>query len=75
MLDEQMVRTLALMQEDPSATKFTEDWNTKVEWVRQSSPYGQCLNWRLLSCIVKTGADLRQEQLALQLIKEMQSIW
>ncbi|KAJ2186525.1 Phosphatidylinositol 4-kinase pik1alpha (PI4-kinase)(PtdIns-4-kinase), partial [Coemansia sp. RSA 530] len=32
-------------------------------------------NWNLLSVIVKEGADLRQEQLALQLIREMQRIW
>lgn len=28
-----------------------------------------------MSVIVKTGGDLRQEQLAVQLIREFQSIW
>ncbi|TPX61590.1 1-phosphatidylinositol 4-kinase [Spizellomyces sp. 'palustris'] len=62
-------------KDDPSAAVFRETWDEKVERIRASSPYGKDPNWRLLSVIVKSGADLRQEQLALQLIKEMQRIW
>ncbi len=43
--------------------------------IRNSSPYGRDPNWQLYSVIVKSGADLRQEQLALQLITEMQRCW
>jgi phosphatidylinositol 4-kinase len=43
--------------------------------IRASSPFGHHPNWHLLSVIVKTGDDLRQEQFALQLIREMQRIW
>jgi phosphatidylinositol 4-kinase len=32
-------------------------------------------NWDCVSVIVKTGGDLRQEQLAVQLIREFQGIW
>lgn len=32
-------------------------------------------NWDCVSVIVKTGGDLRQEQLAVQLIHEFQRIW
>jgi hypothetical protein len=32
-------------------------------------------NWDCVSVIVKTGGDLRQEQLAVQLIQEFQRIW
>jgi phosphatidylinositol kinase/protein kinase (PI-3 family) len=32
-------------------------------------------NWDCVSVIVKTGADLRQEQLAVQLIQEFERIW
>ncbi len=32
-------------------------------------------NWDCVSVIVKTGGDLRQEQLAVQLIREFQRIW
>ncbi|KAI8827015.1 uncharacterized protein EV422DRAFT_582645 [Fimicolochytrium jonesii] len=62
-------------KDDPSAAVFRETWDAKMERIRASSPYGRQPNWRLFSVIVKSGADLRQEQLALQLIKEMQRIW
>ena len=32
-------------------------------------------NWDCVPVIVKTGGDLRQEQLAVQLIHEFQHIW
>jgi phosphatidylinositol kinase/protein kinase (PI-3 family) len=32
-------------------------------------------NWDCVSVIVKTGGDLRQEQLAVQLIQEFERIW
>ncbi|RKO87446.1 kinase-like domain-containing protein, partial [Blyttiomyces helicus] len=57
------------------AAVFRETWEAKKARIRASSPYGHLPNWRLLSVIVKSGADLRQEQLALQLIREMQRIW
>lgn len=62
-------------KDDPSAAVFRETWASKVSRIRKESPYGKLPNWRLISCIVKSGADLRQEQLALQLIKEFQNIW
>ena len=74
-LDDRMLSTIKLMKDDPSASVFNEDWNAKIDRIKASSPYGTLPGWRCLSCIVKTGADLRQEQLALQLIKEMKAIW
>ncbi|KAK9717510.1 Phosphatidylinositol 4-kinase pik1alpha (PI4-kinase)(PtdIns-4-kinase) [Basidiobolus ranarum] len=62
-------------KDDPSAAVFQEDWNAKKERIRASSPYGSHPNWQLFPVIVKTGGDLRQEQLALQLILVMQKIW
>lgn len=38
--------------------------------VRAASPYGKLAGWRLVSFIVKADDDLRQEQLAMQLIDE-----
>lgn len=58
-----------------SAVVFQEDWDKKRARIKAASPYGDLPNWRLLSVIVKNGADLRQEQLALQLILEMQRVW
>lgn len=54
---------------------LSENWEAKKERLRASSPYGHLPNWRLISVIVKNGTDLRQEQFAIQLIREMQRIW
>jgi len=62
-------------RDDPSAAMFGEDWNTKRERIRRSSPYGREPNWDLLSVIVKTGSDLRQEMFATQLIRICAKIW
>ncbi|KAG6364476.1 hypothetical protein INS49_006077 [Diaporthe citri] len=47
----------------------------KKERIRRSSPYGWMKNWDLMSVIVKTGADLRQEAFACQLIDVCDKIW
>ncbi|KAJ1816364.1 Phosphatidylinositol 4-kinase pik1alpha (PI4-kinase)(PtdIns-4-kinase) [Coemansia sp. RSA 2598] len=62
-------------KDDPSAKVLKEDWESKKARIRRTSPFGRHGNWNLLSVIVKEGADLRQEQLALQLIREMGRIW
>lgn len=62
-------------RDDPSAATFGEEWTTKKERIKKSSPYGLCPNWDLLSVIVKTGADLRQEAFACQLIQVCTKIW
>lgn len=62
-------------RDDPSAATFGEEWTAKKERIRKSSPYGLCPNWDLLSVIVKTGADLRQEAFACQLIQVCTKIW
>ncbi|KAJ1735240.1 Phosphatidylinositol 4-kinase pik1alpha (PI4-kinase)(PtdIns-4-kinase) [Coemansia biformis] len=62
-------------KDDPSARVLKEDWESKKARIRRTSPFGRKRNWNLLSVIVKEGADLRQEQLAVQLIREMQRIW
>jgi phosphatidylinositol 4-kinase len=71
----QLLSALKKDKEDPSAAVFRESWEMKRQRIKASSPFGQHPNWRLLSVIVKTGADLRQEQLACQMIREMQRIW
>ncbi|KAJ7940622.1 kinase-like protein [Mycena leptocephala] len=72
--DEGIIRR-ELNKADPSAVVFSESWTAKKSRIRQGSPYGHLANWDCVSVIVKTGADLRQEQLAVQLIREFQSIW
>jgi phosphatidylinositol 4-kinase len=62
-------------RDDPSAATFGEAWIDKKERIRKSSPYGWMKNWDVLSVIVKTGADLRQEAFACQLIQVCDKIW
>ncbi|WFC97413.1 1-phosphatidylinositol 4-kinase [Malassezia yamatoensis] len=65
----------AVNKDDPSAAYFRESWLAKRERIRSSSPYGHIPTWDLFSVIVKTGADLRQEQFAVQLINEFRRVW
>lgn len=45
---------------------FAESFASKTSRIRAASPYGHLASWNVISVIVKTGADLRQEQLAIQ---------
>ncbi|WAR59272.1 hypothetical protein PtB15_10B614 [Puccinia triticina] len=65
----------AVNEEDPSGKMLSESWASKRARIRQSSPYGHLANWNLFSVIVKTGTDLRQEQIIVQLINEFGRIW
>ncbi|KAG9055988.1 Phosphatidylinositol 4-kinase pik1alpha (PI4-kinase)(PtdIns-4-kinase) [Serendipita sp. 407] len=72
--DEGIVRR-ELDKLDPSAAVFQESFTAKKARIRAASQYGHLLNWDCISVIVKTGADLRQEQLAGLLIQEFSRIW
>ncbi|GJE90828.1 kinase-like protein [Phanerochaete sordida] len=72
--DEGIIRR-ELSKADPSAVVVGESWAAKKSRIRQASPYGHLANWDCVSVIVKTGGDLRQEQLAVQLIQEFEKIW
>ncbi|KAG0196981.1 Phosphatidylinositol 4-kinase pik1alpha (PI4-kinase)(PtdIns-4-kinase) [Mortierella sp. NVP41] len=75
MLEDERKVMANVATDDPSAAVFAEDWEAKMNRIRATSPYGHLPSWQLLSVIVKQGADLRQEQLACQLIREMGWIW
>lgn len=49
-----------------------EPWEVKQSRIRRNSPYGHLPNWRLLAVIVKCGDDLRQEQIAHQMLQLLQ---
>jgi len=53
---------------------FRESWKHKQERIRSKSAYGSHPGWRLLTVLVKANDDLRQEQLASQLIYRMAAI-
>ncbi|XP_014779200.1 phosphatidylinositol 4-kinase beta isoform X2 [Octopus bimaculoides] len=61
--------------EDPSAAALKEPWEEKVHRIQETSPYGHLPNWRLMSVIIKSGDDLRQELLVYQVLKQLQNIW
>lgn len=61
--------------EDPSAANLGEDWQTRRARIRRASKFGHLPNWELVSVIVKTGDDLRQEALASQLIQRASQLW
>ncbi|CAC9540864.1 putative phosphatidylinositol 4-kinase [Leishmania infantum JPCM5] len=54
---------------------FGESKKARMARVRKSSPWGAHPNWSMNAMIVKAGDDLRQEELALQLIHTFQCIW
>mmetsp|Transcript_10714 Transcript_10714/g.16165 ORF Transcript_10714/g.16165 Transcript_10714/m.16165 type:complete len:343 (-) Transcript_10714:127-1155(-) len=61
-------------QAKTSTIVFKEDWDSKVERIRLNSAFSSHPNWRVLSILIKTNDDIRQEQLAAQLIHCMATI-
>lgn len=66
----------AAMKSPTNGTKkpqvvFRENWQTKEDRLRPKSACGNLPGWRLLPILVKANDDLRQEQLAAQLIQKM----
>lgn len=58
----------------PPPVVFKENWKEKEERIRHSSAFGSDPGWRLLPILVKANDDLRQEQLASQIIYRMSII-
>ena len=63
------ISTITLAQ-----TAFREEWALQCSRIRARSPVGHLLGWRLLPVIVKSGDDLRQEQLVAQMVSQMHII-
>jgi phosphatidylinositol 4-kinase len=65
---------LSTSQQRPPPVVFRESWQAKQDRIRQKSAYGKHPGWKLIPVLVKANDDLRQEQLASQLIYKMASI-
>jgi len=50
-------------------------WEDRIKHVKKTSPFGSHPNWNISSVIFKHGDDLRQEQLATQLLLEFKKVW
>ncbi|ESL07315.1 phosphatidylinositol 4-kinase [Trypanosoma rangeli SC58] len=57
------------------ACAFGEAPEDRVARMREASVFGRHPNWGMVSIVVKAGDDLRQEELALQLINVFNQIW
>ncbi|CAL8068165.1 unnamed protein product [Calicophoron daubneyi] len=73
--EHQPLRSFKSDPEDPSAAVLKEPWQVKCQRIRELSPWGSLPGWGLTAAIVKVGDDLRQEQLAYQLLSVLQRIW
>jgi hypothetical protein len=54
---------------------FGDRWSDKEARIRKFSRIGHLPGWRLLPVIIKSGDDLRQEQFASYMIKQMHEIY
>mmetsp|Transcript_2249 Transcript_2249/g.4280 ORF Transcript_2249/g.4280 Transcript_2249/m.4280 type:complete len:761 (-) Transcript_2249:7687-9969(-) len=55
--------------------KDNEKWEDMQERIRRESPYGDRPNWKLVSMFVKSGDDLRQQQLGVLFVSTFQKIF
>lgn len=59
----------------PAQTLFGETSQEQKARLRDRSPFGHFRTWNIIRIIVKSGDDLKQEQLAMQLISQFQQIF
>ncbi|TYZ61928.1 hypothetical protein PybrP1_001370 [[Pythium] brassicae (nom. inval.)] len=62
-------------EEEAPIIVFRERWSEKEARLRKTSQFSDHPGWRLLSVIVKSNDDLRQEQFAAQLIAQCDRIF
>ena len=55
-------------------TYFGELWETAEENIEKNSPYSAIPSYKIRSFMIKSGDDLRQEYMAMQLIKLIEDI-
>jgi phosphatidylinositol kinase/protein kinase (PI-3 family) len=53
---------------------FGTEWKYERDKIAKRSPYSVCSSYRIRSFIIKSGDDLRQEHMAMQLISMVKQI-
>lgn len=61
--------------EDGTGDFFGESSESQAERIKQDSPFKHLKTWRLVHIIVKSGADMKEEQFAIQLISQFDQIF
>lgn len=74
LVEQEVKKEAKPVEKKKPAVVFRESWQTKQERVRSRSAMGCRKGWRLLPVLLKANDDLRQEQLASQLIYRMAAI-
>ncbi|CCW60751.1 unnamed protein product [Phytomonas sp. EM1] len=69
------VREKSAESGSPAMKCFGESLDELKARIRSTSPWGAHPNWDMHAMVVKSGDDLRQEELAMQLIYTISSIW
>jgi phosphatidylinositol kinase/protein kinase (PI-3 family) len=69
--DRCVANTSSKQSHRPPPIVFRESWAAKQERIRLKSAFGSHPGWKLLPILIKANDDLRQEQLACQLIHRM----
>lgn len=74
-LSRKKVKAEELPQGNVPVSPFGELFRDKRERIRKNSQYANRFGWDLKTVIVKVGDDCRQEQLAMQMIQQIHSIF
>jgi phosphatidylinositol 4-kinase len=61
--------------QDFNSSSSIQDFQSRKQKIKETSPYGDLENWDLISVIVKANDNLVQESLAMIMVQEIQNIF
>jgi len=66
---------LIVGEQESNLYYFGEDSEAQAQRIKRQSPFGTLRTWRLVHLIIKSGADMKEEQFAIQLISKFDHIF